>query len=60
MSSEKINPGASQAELVDCYTKQARSVLEYCAGVWHAGLSQINTADIERVQKTACAIILGK
>ena len=52
--------GASQAELVDCYTKQARSVLDYCAVVWHAGLTQINTADIERVQKTACAIILGK
>ena len=54
------NLGASHAELVDSYVKQARSVLEYCAVVWHAGLTQINTSDIERVQKSACAIILGK
>ena len=52
--------GASHTELVDCFIKQARSVLEYCAVVWHPGLSQVNTSDIERVQKTACAIILGK
>ena len=52
--------GASYSELVDCYTKQARSILEYCAVVWHAGLSQINSGDIERVQKAACSIILGK
>ena len=54
------NLGASRAELVNCYTKQTRSVLEYCAVVWHAGLTQINAADIERVQKAACGIILGK
>ena len=54
------NLGANKVELVDCYTKQTRSVLEYCAVVWHAGLSQINAADIERVQKSACGIILGK
>ena len=52
--------GASHTELVDCFIKQARSVLEYCAVVWHPGLSQENTSDIERVQKAACAIILGK
>ena len=52
--------GASYYELVYCYTKQARSILEYCAVVWHARLSQINSADIERVQKAACSIILGK
>ena len=28
--------------------------------VWHAGLTHINKSDIERVQKAACAIILGK
>ena len=54
------NLGANNKELVDCYTKQARSVLEYCAVVWHPGLSQVNISDIERVQKSACAIILGK
>ena len=52
--------GANEMELVDFYIKQVRSVLEYAAVVWHAGLTQMNIGDIERVQKTACAIILGK
>ena len=51
--------GANNKELVDCYIKQARSVLGYCA-VWDAGLSQVIIADIERVQKSACSIIQGK
>ena len=42
------NLGANNKELVDCYIKQARSVLEYCAVVWHAGLSQVNISDIEK------------
>ena len=37
-----------------------RSILEYAAVVWHAVLTQINTSDIERVQKAALSIILGK
>ena len=52
--------GANQMELLDSYTKQVRSVLEYAAVVWHAGLTQMTIGDIERVQKTACAIIIGK
>ena len=28
--------------------------------MWQAGLSQINKADIDRAQMSACAIILGK
>ena len=52
--------GASKKELVDCYLKQTRSILEYCSVVWQAGLTQANRADLERVQKSACAIILGK
>jgi hypothetical protein len=53
------NNGASESELKDIYIKQIRSVLEYAAVVWHPGLTQVNTAEIERIQKTACAIILG-
>ena len=52
--------GANQSELVDIYCKHVRSILEYAAVVWHAGLTQINTVDIERVQKAALSIILGK
>ena len=51
--------GATQDELKDIYIKQVRSILEYAAVVWHAGLTQLNTSDIERVQKCAFAIILG-
>ena len=52
--------GANQSELIDVYCKQVRSVLEFAAVVWHPGLTQNNTVDIERVQKSALAIILGK
>jgi hypothetical protein len=52
--------GANSSELLDIYCKQVRSILEYAAVVWHSGLTQQNTADIERVQKCALAIILGK
>ena len=37
-----------------------RSVIENSAAVWHSGLTQINNTDIERVQKAAFSIILGK
>ena len=52
--------GANNKELVDCYIKQARSVLGYFAAEWDAGLSQVIIADIERVHKSACSIIQGK
>ena len=52
--------GANNKELIDVYCKQVRSVLEFGAVVWHPSLTQINTNDIERVQKSAIAIILGK
>jgi hypothetical protein len=55
----KIN-GANQSELKDIYCKQVRSILEYCAVVWHSGLTKENNANIERVQKSALSIILGK
>ena len=52
--------GASDQELLDVYCKQVRSVLEYAAVVWHAGLTVANTTSIERVQKASLAIILGQ
>ena len=55
----KIN-SANQSELKDIYCKQVRSILEYAAVVWHSGLTKENNANIERVQKSALAIILGK
>ena len=53
------NLGAQTVDLVDVYEKQVRSVLEFGTPVWHPGITQSETIDIERVQKTFCKIVLG-
>ena len=53
------NMGASRATLKDIYYKQIRSVLEFASVVWTAGLTQEDANKIERVQKSACCVILG-
>ena len=52
--------GASIPELIDIYIKQCRSIVELAVPVWTAGLTSEDIAALERVQKTACAIILGR
>ena len=52
--------GASRKDLLDVYIKQCRCVLELAAPVWSAGISEMETKQLERVQKTAFAIILGR
>ena len=52
--------GASIAELVDVYTKQCRSIVELAVPVWTSGLTCDDIIALERVQKTACGIILGR
>ena len=49
--------GATTSELVDVYAKQVRCVLELA--VWSPGITAGQVTQIERVQKTACAVILG-
>ena len=51
--------GASIEDLLDVYEKQCRSVLEMAVPAWSPGLTKSNGYQIERVQKTAFAIILG-
>jgi hypothetical protein len=51
--------GASRPTLIDVFNKQVRSVLVYAAVVWDAALTQDDILKIERVQKSACSIILG-
>ena len=46
--------------LVDLYVKQIRSLVEYATPVWNPGLTQSNKSDIERVQKTALAVIFNE
>ena len=54
------NLGANSEELLDVYMKQVRSVLELAVPVWQPGLTQLETQQIERVQKCAMHIILGE
>ena len=51
--------GATNEELLDAYQKQIRSVMEWAVPVWEPGLTKRDSYQIERVQKAACAIILG-
>ena len=55
----KVN-GVNVSELKTIYCQHVRSILEYASVVWHSGLTQENEANIERVQKCALSIILGK
>ena len=51
--------GASKPDLIDVYYKQCRSILELAIPAWASGLTRTDVNQLERVQKTACAIILG-
>ena len=47
-------------KILDVYKKEVRSILEYAAPVWHSGLTKQQSNQIERIQKQAFRIILGK
>ena len=53
------NLGAKEIDLVDVYTKQIRSVMGLAAPAWHSAISQAERQDLEKIQKSACHIILG-
>ena len=52
--------GAGIQDLLDVYIKQCRRVLELAAPVWHSGVTVAASKQLERVQKAAFSIILGK
>ena len=52
--------GANKEDLIDVYSKQVRSVLEFGAPVWSSGLTKEEIDDIERVQKAFLHILLGQ
>ena len=45
--------------LVTLYLWYIRTALEYAAPVWHPGLTELQHADIERVQRRCVRLILG-
>ena len=51
--------GASTKDLVQVYTMQVRCIMELGVPAWQGGITQGEKVDLERVQKTACKIILG-
>ena len=46
-------------DLKTIYFLFVRSLLEQSATVWHSGLTEENSNDLERIQKSAVRIILG-
>ena len=52
--------GATQEDLLDIYSKQVRSILEYAVPVWHSSITGEQNLAIERIQKIALHIILGE
>ena len=52
--------GAGTLDLLDVYIKQVRCVLELAAPVWNSGIKGVESQQVERVQKTAFSIILGR
>ena len=53
------NLGLNTPSLIKIFTTQIRSVLEFGAVTWHSMITKENSRAIERVQKSALAIILG-
>ena len=51
--------GASLEDMKTIYFLFVRSHLEQSATVWHSSLTEDNSADLERVQKSAVKIMLG-
>ena len=51
---------ALDAEADAVYFKRCRSILELAVPVWTPGLTKEHLVQLERVQKTALAIILGR
>ena len=52
--------GAPEDDLKNIYFLFVRSLLEQSATVWHSSLTQENSDDLERVQKSAVRLILGQ
>ena len=52
--------GLSPPDLVTIYLSIVQPVLEYAVPVWAGGITRQHSESLERVQKRACRIILGR
>ena len=53
-----VNLNLNHDQLFDVYCKEVRSILEFGVPVWHPGLTQKDSNNIERIQRIAFKIIL--
>ena len=52
--------GLPYSDLLTVYLSIVRPLMEYATPVWAGGITKKQEEDIERIQKRACQIILGK
>ena len=52
--------GVSTEDLLDVYVLFIRSIVEYCAVVWHSSLTSEQSNSLEMIQKTCLRVILGE
>ena len=52
--------GVCTEDLIDIYVLFIRSIVEYCAVVWHSSLTVELVGNLERVQKICLKLILGE
>jgi hypothetical protein len=48
---QMVRAGVSANDIIAVYCSVNRSILEYACPVWHPGLTQAQSEDLERVQK---------
>ena len=52
--------GVSYEDLIEIYIMFIRSITEYCSVVFHSGLTQAQSDDLERIQRTCLKVILAE
>ena len=52
--------GATEAQMIEVYIQQIRSVAEMACPVWNSGLTLQEVTALERIQRTAMAVIRGE
>ena len=50
----------SDTDMVNIYVLYIRSILEQSCQVWHYGITDEESANLERVQRVACKVILDE